>query len=137
MEFEIGFSGHPNVRSNHQRTLEITRERRLTVQGDCIVGVGADHGCSDLPDDLKRLLRSDRAVVITVGVGGEEFVISGRGHPDLPLAHGEDIVIRRSGFVCPRTLAILCDKGSDAMPRSMVSALQDPGARGTLRISVG
>ena len=44
MHFEIPFFGHPNIRSLHGRTIEITREPHLTLQGDCIVGVGGRIG---------------------------------------------------------------------------------------------
>ena len=47
MKFEIEFSGHENIRSNHQKTIEITKESHLTPRGDCIVGVNAKYSCSD------------------------------------------------------------------------------------------
>ncbi|HEY0579995.1 MAG TPA: DUF371 domain-containing protein, partial [Candidatus Nitrosocosmicus sp.] len=33
---EIVFQGHPNVQSLHSRTIEITKDRELTLNGDCI-----------------------------------------------------------------------------------------------------
>lgn len=135
MRFEIGFYGHPNVRSLHRTTIEITRERRLGVRGDCIIGVGADCGCAGVPEELKKALRDpDHTVRFSVLVGGRAFELSGRGHADLTLAHQDDIVLRKSGFVCPRTIAVGCDRASDDIPRGMVRLLQDPGRRGVLRI---
>ena len=137
MKFEIEFSGHENIRSNHKKTLEITRESHLTPRGDCIVGVNAKSGCADLPDELKNKLRnSDSKVTISIKVGNDIFVIEGRGHPSLILSHAEDIVIRKSDFVCPRTLAVKCDKASDLLPRSMVTLLQNPETVGILTIIV-
>lgn len=136
MDYEIGFSGHANIRSLHPRTIEITRETHLTPSGDCIIGVGAAAACADLPAGLAGLLRSaDTAVTVTIRAGGCEYVVRGRGDPGLQLSHPGDIVIRRSGFVCPRTLAVGCDGASDSVPRGMVRALQEPGARGTFAIS--
>ncbi|MGI0066726.1 MAG: DUF371 domain-containing protein, partial [Nitrosotalea sp.] len=40
MRFEISFHGHENVRSLHPKSIEITTDPNLTVNGDCIVGVG-------------------------------------------------------------------------------------------------
>ncbi len=57
MKFEIGFLGHENIRSNHQKTIEITKESHLTSQGDCIVGVNATSSCADLPQELKAKLK--------------------------------------------------------------------------------
>ena len=137
MKFEIEFSGHENIRSNHQKTIEITKESHLTTQGDCIVGVNATSSCADLPQELKDKLRiSDSKVTFSINVGEHEFVLKGKGHPNLILTHSEDIVIRKSGFICPRTLAVNCDKASNLLPREMVSLLQDPKTKGTFTITV-
>jgi len=137
MKFEIEFSGHENIRSNHQKTIEITKESHLTPQGDCIVGVNAKYSCADLPKELKNKLKnSESTVTFSIKVGDEDFVIEGKGHPDLILSHTEDIVIRKSDFICPRTLAVKCDKASDLLPRSMVTQLQDPKTVGIFTIAV-
>ena len=137
MKFEIEFSGHKNIRSNHQKTLEITKESHLTPQGDCIVGVNASSSCSDLPQELKNKLKSENTLVIfTIKVDDQEFTIKGKGHPELTLTHLNDIVIRKSNFVCPRTLSVNCDKASDLLPREMVTLLQNPKTKGTFTITV-
>ena len=137
MKFEIEFSGHKNIRSNHQKTLEITKESHLTTQGDCIVGVNASSSCSDLPQELKNKLKSENTLVIfTIKVDEQEFTIKGKGHPELTLTHLNDIVIRKSNFVCPRTLSVNCDKASDLLPREMVTLLQNPKTKGTFTITV-
>ena len=137
MKFEIEFFGHENIRSNHQKTIEITKESHLTTQGDCIVGVNATSSCADLPQELKDKLRiSDSKVTFSINVGEHEFVLKGKGHPNLILTHSEDIVIRKSDFICPRTLAVNCDKASNLLPREMVSLLQDPKTKGTFTITV-
>lgn len=137
MRFEIKFSGHENIRSNHQKTIEITKESHLTPQGDCIIGVGANYACADLPQALKdKLKQSDSNVTFSIDVGKYNFTVHGKGHPDLILTHTEDIVIRKSDFMCPRTLSVKCDKASDLLPREMVSLLQDPKTKGTFTITV-
>ncbi len=62
--------------------------------------------------------------------------MEGRGDKNLTLTHTQDIVIRKSNFVSPRTLAVKCDKASDLLPREMVTLLQDPKTRGTFTIIV-
>jgi len=137
MKFEIGFFGHENIRSNHQKTIEITKESHLTPVGDCIVGVNATSSCADLPQELKdKLKTSGTKIIFSIRVGKYEFVVEGVGHPDLILTHSEDIVIRKSDFICPRTLAIHCDKASDLLPREMITLLQDPKTKGTFTITV-
>jgi len=137
MKFEIQFSGHENIRSNHQKTIEITKESHLTPRGDCIVGVNATSSCADLPLELKEKLKNpDSKIHFSIRVGDYEFLLEGQGHPELILSHAEDIVIRKSDFICPRTLAIKCDKASDLLPRDMVELLQDPNIKGILSISI-
>ena len=137
MKFEIGFSGHENIRSNHQKTIEITKESNLTLRGDCIIGVNATSSCADLPQEIKDKLKiPGTKITFSISVGKHEFVINGKGHPDLILTHSEDIVIRKSNFICPRTLAVKCDKASDLLPRAMVTLLQDPKTRGIFTISI-
>ncbi len=137
MKFEIEFFGHENIRSKHQKTIEITKESHLTTQGDCIIGINATSGCVDLPSELKDKLKTPGAkITFSICVGKHEFVIDGKGHPDLILTHSEDIVIRKSDFICPRTLAVNCDKASDLLPREMVTLLQDPKTKGIFTIIV-
>ena len=138
VRFEIHFSGHENIRSNHQKTIEITKESHLTPRGDCIVGVNASASCADLPPSFKEKLQNpDSKVLFLIKVGKHEFHVEGRGHENLVLTHMEDIVIRKSDFVCPRTLAVNCDKASDLIPREMISLLQNPNTKGTFTIIIG
>ncbi|MEJ2260141.1 MAG: DUF371 domain-containing protein [Nitrosopumilaceae archaeon] len=137
MRFEIEFSGHENIRSNHKKTIEITKDSELTLRGDCIIGVNANYSCSDLPENLKAKLQDPTSEVqFSIKVQEHEFVVKGKGHEDLILTHPEDIVIRKSDFVCPRTLAVKCDKASDLLPREMVILLQNPKTKGTFTIIV-
>lgn len=135
MRFEIQFFGHENIRSNHPKTIEITKESHLTPSGDCIVGVNASASCADLPPLLKKKLQNPNSkVTFSIKVGNHEFYVEGKGHENLILTHIEDIVIRKSDFICPRTLAVKCDKSSDLIPREMISLLQNPKTQGTFTI---
>ncbi|MFQ5920931.1 MAG: DUF371 domain-containing protein, partial [Nitrososphaerales archaeon] len=65
----------------------------------------------------------------------KRYEFEARGSPSLPLAHSHDIVIRKSNFVCPRTLAVRSEKASSDLPREMVRMLRDPAKKGLLLIS--
>jgi hypothetical protein len=137
VRFEIQFSGHENIRSSHKKTIEITKESELTLQGDCIIGVNASSSCFDLPISLKEKLQDSKSnVQFSIKVEDHEFIVEGRGHEDLTLTHTKDIVIRKSNFISSRTLAVKCDKASDLLPREMIKLLQDPKAKGTFTIIV-
>ncbi len=121
----------------HERTIEITTEGHLTARGDCIVGVAAAKGVAMLSPSMKRALRSDGARVrLTIVAPGGEFAFEARGSKDLPLDNPTDMVIRTSGFVCGRTLAIGAGASARDIPRELVRTLKSPGAAGLLRIEV-
>ena len=137
MRYEIEFFGHENIRSNHKKTIEITKESHLTPRGDCIIGVSANSSCADLPDALKNKLKnSETNVRFSIQVDDYEFILEGKGHSDLTLTHDEDIVLRKSNFTCPRTISVKCDKASDLVPREMVSKLQNSKTKGLFVITV-
>lgn len=137
MQFEIPFYGHKNIRSLHPKTIEITTESDLTVNGDCIIGVNAACGCNDIPEKIKTLLKNPKSEVsCTIIVKDFSFKTIGKGNEKLILMNPHDIVIRKSSFVCPRTLATNFDAASDAIPRSIVKILQDPDAKGIFKIEV-
>ncbi|HEV2193432.1 MAG TPA: DUF371 domain-containing protein [Nitrosopumilaceae archaeon] len=137
MHFEISFNGHKNIRSLHPKTIEITTEPDLTLNGDCIIGVEASCGCNDIPEQMKNLMRNSKSeILFTISVKDVSFKVKGNGHENLILANPHDIVIRKSSFICPRTLAIHCDLASDSIPRQMIKTLQNPDSRGIFSIDI-
>ncbi len=137
MRFQIKFSGHSNIRSLHQKTIEITKDSTLSLNGDCIVGINASCGCKDIPDIMKKKLQnSESNVKLSLKIQDYCFEINGKGHDDLLLSHPHDIVIRKSEFVCPRTLAVNCNNASDDIPREIIQLLQKPDAEGIFEIEV-
>jgi uncharacterized protein len=134
---EVTFYGHPNIQSLHAKTIEITKDEHLTPRGDCIIGVKANKACADLDESFKHRLKSNSAIVrIEIMVGDESFLIIGRGDERLSMLNAHDIVIRRTNFVCPRTMSVLCDKASSDMPRKLVKMLQDQKTKGIFRITL-
>jgi uncharacterized protein len=134
---EVIFYGHPNIQSAHAKTIEITKDEHLTPRGDCIIGVKANKACADLDQSLKHRLRSNSSVVkIEIIVGDESFLISGRGDERLSMLNAHDIVVRKTNFVCPRTMSVLCNKASSDMPRKLVKMLQDQETKGIFRITL-
>ena len=118
--------GHPMVRATHPTTFEVTAEGHLTRQGDCIIGIRADKGARDLSSEFRKVLADDRAVLVTrLTIGGHAVEVHGRGSSRITLEHPSDLVWRRSSFVCPRTVAILCDHAAATLPGDLVAALRE------------
>ncbi|MEM3566468.1 MAG: DUF371 domain-containing protein [Candidatus Bathyarchaeia archaeon] len=119
--------GHENIRASHTTTLEITKEKELTVRGDCIVAVSADKSLLDLKPEFRSFLRrKDARLTILIDAGGVFDVVRAFGSPMLILSHPTDMVVRKSGYVCGRTLAINADKAACDLSRALVRKLQNP-----------
>ena len=137
MKIEIPFSGHKNILSLHEKTIEITKDSELSLSGDCIIGTNSSLACIDLPEKFKKKIQnSDTAIVFTIVADEHSFSIHGKGSNKLTLKHTNDIVLRKSEFTCSRTIAINCDKASDDIPRIMVKKLQSPKTNGKLIIEI-
>lgn len=133
VEDKVHFFGHRFITSRHGTTFEITKAEELTPKGDCVIGVRADKACVDLDERLKSLLRTEGCrVEFEFLVGGERFFVHAYGSPRLTLIDPKDIVVRKSSFICGRTLAIRADKAAADFPRSMISKLKEEKAKGVM-----
>ena len=121
--------GHRNILALHETTVMTTREAHLSRKGDCVVAISAEKGLSDLNPEIKEAARRPGAVIIlTLRVGGEAFEVKGVGHPSLTYADMNNMVARKSGYICDRTLMIHSDRAACDMPRRIVDKLRDPNA---------
>jgi len=134
---EVIFKGHPNVQSLHARTIEITKDKDLTLNGDCIIGINANKACKDLDSGIKRRIKKKGSLIeICLIVEPYSFTIKGFGDDKLPLTNEDDIVLRKSKFICDRTLSINCNYSSLEIPREIINSLKDPSKTGIMQIKV-
>lgn len=136
-EEHLIFNGHCLITASHEKTLEVTKATTLTKRGTCIIGVNANKSCKDLDPEFKEIISNEQTrVIITIDVNNEKFIIEARGHPSLTLTNTEDIVIRKSSFVCDRTLAINADKAASDIPSHIVALLKDPYSQCSMEIKL-
>ena len=129
--------GHANIQASHPTTLMFTKDIHVSKNGDCIVAMTAGKSVSDLSAQFKEELRKPNAkVTVTIEAGRFREEIRAFGSPKLCLCHPTDIVIRKSDYVCNRTLAICADKSSIDLPRGLVERLQDPKQKIKVTLSV-
>lgn len=122
----IRCQGHPNIRGIHPTTFEVTTDKDLTYQGDCIIGVEANKGAADLDPIFSNLLRNDSALLLTsLKAGSMEIRVSSMGDPRLILTHHSDLVWRRSRFIDSRTVGIASDLAAVDLPRELIDLLKD------------
>ena len=137
MKIEIPFKGHKNILSLHKKTIEITKDDKLTVNGDCIIGTNSSVACIDLPEKFKKKIQNPTTEIkFSIVADEHSFSIRGKGSDKLTLKHTTDIVLRKRAFRCSRTIAINCNKASDDIPRMMVKKLQNPKTSGKLIIEI-
>ena len=133
----ISAYGHELIRATHKTTLEITKEESLTPRGDCIVAVKADKSVADLSREFKELMKKRGAVItIIIESDGEREIIKAHGDPRLTLSHPRDIVIRKSVYVCDRTLAIKADKAAKDLSRKLIKKLRKPNEKVKITLTV-
>ncbi len=113
--------GHPNIRSTHQNTFEFTKDKELTINGDCIVGVNADF---DL-ERIKQILYKEK-IQIKISVENEVIICNAIVNPDFN--SDNEIVFRRTNFLSDRTLGIKSDKvATDFL--HIINKLQNPNQK--------
>ena len=118
--------GHKNVQSTHKTTFEVTKEADLTKKGDCIVAVEATKAVMDLPREFKKAAKKEGAqITVTIEAGEMKETVKAKGSPQLQFSHPTDLVVRKSSYVCGRTLAIGADKASIDFSRRLVEKLKD------------
>jgi len=129
--------GHENIQATHKTTFEITKEPILTKRGDCIIAVEAMKGAADLPLEFKEAARKKGArITITIEAGELKEVVRVRGSPRLLFTHPTDLVVRKSDYVCGRTLAIGADKAASDLSRKLIEKIQDSSQRIRITLAV-
>lgn len=128
--------GHENVLGIHNTTIEITKNTNLTAKGDCIIAINATKACSDLKPDLKKKIKNGSKFVITLRVDHLSDTFEGYGSKNLMLLDEEDMVFRKSTFVCDRTILINCTKAAVDIKRDLIERLTNPGKKLSITIEV-
>jgi hypothetical protein len=122
--------GHGNIQATHKTTLEFTKDTHLSRKGDCIIAVAADKALADLSAKFKEKLRKPHSkLIITIEADGIIEQVTAHGSPKLILTHPNDVVIRKSDYMCNRTLAVHADKAAQDLSRDLVEKLKNPKQR--------
>ena len=129
--------GHKNILAIHPTTLEFTREKDMSRSGDCIIAVSADKAMCDLSVEFKEKLREESAkLTILIEAGEMSETVTAYGSTHLTLAHPTEIVVRKSNYICDRTLAVKADRASADLSRYLVEKLKNPAQRVKITLTV-
>ncbi len=112
--------GHKNILATHKTTLEFTKDSEIKIEGDCIVGVGADFDAKE----AKELARKGGRVRVVIQVDELTEEIKGELNPDF--SDEKEIVIRMGSFASERTLVINANKSAKYLSRKLVERMKNP-----------
>jgi hypothetical protein len=119
--------GHELIKATHKTTLEITKDKSLTERGNCIIAVGSNKSISDLSREFMDAVKQPKAeVTIKIEADGEKEYVTASGNSRVTYSHPTDIVIRKSSYICNRTLAVNADKAAADLSRRLINKLQKP-----------
>lgn len=129
IQFTFQCYGHSNVKSTHRTTLEFTTESDLSTKGDCILAVNSTCSLRELPENLKEKMKIDGQIItVILTVDYTEEKIIGYGSSKLSFTDEDALIIRKSSFVCSRTLMINSNKAASDIPRDIISSLTNPSS---------
>lgn len=132
--------GHKNILGTHPTTIEFTKDKGLSLKGNCIIGVNSDFDLKSIKkfinDNLsiknnqceKKSLKNKKIknnllkVKIIIESNGIKEEINGYLNPDFD--NDKEIVIRKSDFVSKRTLVLKADKGAKDLCRDLIKLLR-------------
>ncbi|MFX1554054.1 MAG: DUF371 domain-containing protein [Promethearchaeota archaeon] len=118
--------GHENIFGTHSTTIEVTKDKNLTKKGNCIIGVNATKACFDLSPKLKKNIKNGNKIKITLKIDDLQDSFYGFGSKELKLLDKDDIVFRKSNYICDRTILINCTKTSSELSRELIEKLKNP-----------
>ncbi len=119
MEYSFFSFGHPNITAKHKNTLEFTKDKDLTLKGDCIIGVNSKFELKKIKDLIKN--GSKIKIIIKIDDVMEEIYAElNRNFDD-----EDEIVMRKSNFISKRTLAIRADKACSDLDRGLIRKLSE------------
>ena len=146
MEYTFTCHGHENITARHKTTLEFTKDENLRLEGDCIIGVGADFSLEGIKKFITSL-GNNKKITITIkkldycnkGSNSNDFnkkimknqkndgkiieIINCAINPDFN--SDREIVIRKGDFISERTLGIKADKAAKDIDRIWAALLRN------------
>lgn len=112
--------GHKNILAKHRNTIEFTKDKELTMEGDCIIGVNSDFEL----EKIKELILNKKTLKIKIKVNDLTEEIICNVNPGFDDSH--EIVLRKSEFNSKRTLGFRLDKAAKDLSREMIEKMKNP-----------
>ena len=123
MIYKFSAYGHPNISATHKTTLEFTKDKDVSLRGDCILGVKADFELNKLKELIKQ--NENKKIKINIETISNKKIketifaeISQKFNDD------KELVIRKTNFISKRTFAINSNKAAFELNRDLIKFLK-------------
>ena len=125
MKYKLSSFGHPNILATHKTTFEFTKDKEVSLKGDCIIGVKADFKLSKVKDFIKKI--NNNKITITIKAKNKkqkiQETISAELNPNFN--SNKELVIRKTNFASERTFAVKADKSAFDLNRGLIAFLRE------------
>lgn len=120
MSIQFTANGHKNILARHPTTLEFTKDKELSLHGDCILGISATY-------DLETIRKAHLATIkIRLEIDGIFDELIAKYNPSFSDSH--EMVIRKTDFADTRTFAISANKSAKDINKELVEKMKKPSA---------
>ena len=124
MLYKFNAYGHPNILATHKTTLEFTKDKEVSLKGDCIVGVNADFELKKLKKFIQK--SKNKKITITIETISNKKIkekINAELNPSFNSS--KEFVIRKTNFVSERTFAIRANKAAYDLDKDLINYLKE------------
>ncbi|MCX8170195.1 MAG: DUF371 domain-containing protein [Candidatus Methanomethyliaceae archaeon] len=129
--------GDPLISALHRTTMEITKHDIKSPKGDCIIATRSELALKDLPEEFKERAKDEKARIgLIIEAGGISEEVWGKGHPKLSFESEHDMIIRKTNFICKRTLMIGANKAAIELNRLLVEVLKNKNTKARFTLIV-
>ena len=123
MSYSFHAFGHKNILSAHTTTLEFTKDKHVSLNGDCIVGVGADFSLADIKKTFVKG-KNSKLIEVTITADGISDAFSAEINHEFNSDH--EMVFRKTAFISDRTLGVRATKAAVDLKKEIVKKLENP-----------
>ena len=85
---------------------------------------------------MKKKIKNQNKIKITIKVENLQDFFYGYGYKELKLLDKNDVVFRKSNYMCERTVLINCTKSSLDLNRVLIEKLRVPGKKITITFEI-
>ena len=125
MLYKFNAYGHPNILATHKTTLEFTKDKDVSLKGDCIVGANADFELSELKQFIKKLKNNKITITIKTIKKNNKIEETITAEVNKNFNDNHEFVIRKTDFVSERTFAIKSNKAAFELNRDLIRFLRE------------